>query len=118
MIQKKILKNIVEFCGTIPTTPNKLKGINKKDDIVFACSRDKMSKVLIELGNEYENNNIKKAGYLFEKSGTYFEKLCDVFIDYLLDEKKDINVSSDILLNIADIEFHAYELINKGIAEI
>lgn len=115
---KKILKNIVEFCGTIPTTPNKLKGINKKDDIVFACSRDKMSKVLIEFGNEYENNNIKKAGYLFEKSGTYFEKLCDVFIDYLLDEKKDINVSSDILLNIADIEFHAYELINKGIAEI
>ena len=32
--------------------------------------------------------------------------------------KNDIKVSRDILLNIADNEYHAYELINKGIKEI
>lgn len=115
---KKILKSFVEFCGTVPTTPNKLKGINEKDNISFAASRDKMSKVLIELGNEYQNDNIKNAASLFEKSGKYFEKLCDIFIKYLLDEENDIKTSRDILLNIADIEYHAYELINKGIKEI
>lgn len=115
---KKILENFVEFCGTVPTIPNRLKGINKKDDIVFACSRDKMSKVLIEFGNEYKNDNIKKAGELFKESGNNFEKLCNVFIDYLLNDTNDINISSDILLNIANIEYQAYELINKGIVEI
>lgn len=115
---KKILKNFVEFCGTVPTTPNILKGIDKKDDVIFACSRDKMSNVLIEIGNEYDNTNIKNAGDLFAESGKYFEKLCDIFIDYLLDKRNDINISSEILLNIADIEYSAYELISKGINEI
>lgn len=41
-----------------------------------------------------------------------------MFIKYLLDEKNDIKVSRDILLNIVDLEYHAYELINKGIKEI
>lgn len=108
----------MEFCGTVPTTPNILKGIDKKDDVVFACSRDKMSNVLIEIGNEYNNTNIKKAGNLFSESGKCFEKLCDIFIDYLLDKRNDINISSDFLLNIADIEFRAYELISNGIKEL
>lgn len=115
---KKILKNLVEFCGTVPTTPNVLKGIDKKDDVVFSCSRDKMSNVLIEIGNEYNNANIKKSGNLFSESGKCFEKLCDIFIDYLLDKRNDINISSEFLLNIADIEFRAYELISKGIKEL
>ena len=29
---KKILKNFVEFCGTVPTAPNRLKGIDKKEN--------------------------------------------------------------------------------------
>lgn len=115
---KKILKNFVEFCGTVPTTPNRLKGLDKKDNVIFACSRDKMSNVLIELGSEYDNTNIKNAGNLFEESGKCFEKLCDIFIDYLLDKRNDINISSEILLNIGDIEYRAYELISKGINEI
>lgn len=115
---KKILKNLVEFCGTVPTTPNRLKGINKKDDITFACSRDKMSKVLIEVGNEYQNDDIKNAGYLFGESGKHFEKLCNLFIDYLLDEIKDINLAKDILLDIAKTEFEAYELISKAIIKL
>ena len=77
-----------------------------------------MSKVIIELGNEYQNHNIKNADCLFRKSGECFEKLCEMFIKYLLDEKNDIKVSRDILLNIVDLEYHAYELINKGIKVI
>lgn len=77
-----------------------------------------MGNILMELGNEYENDNIKKAGILFAESGKCFEKTCDIFIDYLLDKRNSINISSGIFLQIADIEYRAYELISKGINEI
>lgn len=77
-----------------------------------------MGKNLMELGNEYENDNIKNTGILFAESGKYFEKSCDIFIDYLLDKRNNINISSEILLQITDIEYRAYELISKGINEI
>lgn len=77
-----------------------------------------MSNVLTEIGNEYDNTNIKNAGNLFAESGKCFEKLCNIFIDYLLDKRNNINISSEILFNIADIEYRAYELISKGIKAI
>lgn len=114
----KILRNVVEFCGTVPTTPNRLKGINEEDEVVFMCSRDKMSRVLIELGTEYKNNNLIKSGELFKNSGEQFEKLCDIFIDYILNIKKDLKLASEIILNIGEIEYNAYQLVNKGLDEI
>lgn len=114
----KILRNIVEFCGSVPTIPNRLKGINEKDEVVFMCSRDKMSNVLIELGKEYQNNDLINAGELFKESGKQFEKLCDIFIDYILDTNKDMMSASNIILNIGDIEYNAYKLISKGIIEL
>lgn len=114
----KILRNIVEFSGSVPTTPNRLNGISKKDEVIFMCSRDKMSKVLIELGREYKNKNLIKAGELFEDSGRQFEKLCDIFIDYILDTKKDMKLASDVILNIAEIEYNAYQLVSKGLDNI
>lgn len=115
---KKIIKNVVEFCVTVRTTPNRLKGINKNDDVVFAYSRDKMSNVLIELGKEYNNTDLRKAGKIFAESGKHFEKLCDIFIDYLLDKRNNIDISSKVLLDIAEIEYQAYKLINKAVNEI
>lgn len=47
-----------------------------------------MSRVLIEFGKEYTNNNWIKSGELFEESGRQFEKLCDIFIDHILDIEK------------------------------
>ena len=114
----KILRNIVEFSGSVPTTPNRLSGISKKDEVIFMCSRDKMSRVLIELGREYKNNNLIKSGELFENSGKQFEKLCDIFIDYILDIKKDMKLASDVILNIAELEYNAYQLVSKGLDEI
>ena len=114
----KILRSIVEFCGSVPTTPNRLNGISEKDEVVFMCSRDKMSKVLIELGREYNNNNLIKSGELFKDSGKQFEKLCNIFIDYILDTKKDMKLASDVILNIAEIEKNAYQLVSKGLNEI
>lgn len=114
----KILRNMVDFFGSVPTTPNRLKGIDEKDDMTFMCSRDRMSRVLIEMGNEYKNENIIQAGKIFLESGKQFEILCNIFIDYILENKKDLYEASKIILNIADLEYCAYEVIKVGLENI
>lgn len=114
----KIIKNIVTFMGSVPKMPNKLLGIKEEDDIVFMCSRDKMSKLLSELSIEYNNEQLKKAGELFYKSGKEFEKLCSIFVDYILGEIDRIDEASKVILSIADLEYKAFNLILNGIKTI
>ncbi len=114
----KIIKNMVYFFGSVPTTPNKLLGINEKDAVTFMCSRDKMGKVLKDLSIEYENEQFEKAGDLFYKSGQEFEKLCSVFIDYIIGSSEYKIEASNILLSIADLEYNAFKLISDGTKNI
>lgn len=93
---------------------NRLNGISEKDEVVFMCSRDKMSKALIELGREHNNINLIKSRELFKDSGKQFEKLYNIFIDYILGTKKDMKLASVAILNIAEIEKNAYQLVSKG----
>jgi hypothetical protein len=111
----KIIKNMIPFFGSVPTTPNKLLGINEKDDIAFMFSRDKVGKLLKELSVEYKNNQLKKAGDLFYKSGQEFEKLCNVFVDYILENSEYKDKASKIVLSIADLEYDAFKLILDGL---
>jgi len=111
----KIIRNMIDFFGSVPKTPNKLLGIKKKDNIVYMCSRDKMSKVLYELYIEYKNKYFKEASDLFYKSGLEFEKLCNVFIIYILENIEYKNKASKILLNIAELEYNAFKLVLNGI---
>lgn len=114
----KLIRNMVDFMGSVPRTPNILLNINEKDDIAYMCSRDKMSNVLNELSIEYKNKYLKEASDLFYNSGLEFEKLCKIFINYLLDDIEYKNNTSKILLNIAKLEYNAYELVLKGIKDI
>lgn len=115
---KKILKNIVEFSGSVPTIPNRLLGIKEKDQVVFKCSRDKMSKVLKEIADEIDNKEIREASKLFDESGKLFEKLNDIFVSYILDEKLELKEAQEILLSIGNLEYQAYNLVLEGIKTI
>lgn len=114
----KILRNMVEFFGSVPTIPNRLKGNNEEDKISFMCSRDRMSKVLVEIGSEYKNKNIIHAGKIFLESGKLFQILCNIFIDYILGDKKNLYSASEVILNIADLEYSAYEEIKIGLKNV
>lgn len=114
----KIVKNMINFFGSVPQTPNKILCINEPDEITYMCSRDKMSKVIDELSLEYKNNNFKKASELFMESGKLFENLCDIFIEYVLDGKLYDDVASKILLDIGNLEYEAYKLILIGLNEL
>jgi len=109
---------MVQFFGSVPTIPNRLNGVAKKDEVVFQCSRDKMCRVLTESGMQYQNTNLVDGGRLFGESGKLFEKLSDVLVDYILNTKSNLKSAGEILLEIADLEYRAYQAIKNGIREL
>lgn len=111
----KIIRNMVYFSGSVPTTPNKLLGIQENDAVVFMCSRDKMGKLLKDIGAEYDSEPLGRAGGLFCESGQEFEKLCGVFIDYILGNRDYSPEAGSILLRIADLEYNAFKLISDEV---
>lgn len=114
----KILRNMVQFFGSVPTIPNRLNGVAKKDEVVFQCSRDKMCRVLTESGMQYQNTNLVDGGRLFGESGKLFEKLSDVLVDYILNTKSNLKSAGEMLLEIADLEYQAYQAVKNGIREL
>lgn len=114
----KILRSMVEFMGTVPGSPNKLLGINKQDELPFMCSRDKFSRVLKELSKEYNSNELEQASRLFLESGKEFQKLCNIFVDYLVDNKEYKNESVLVLNKIGELEYNAYKIILDCIDKI
>lgn len=113
----KILRNIVEFSGSVPTIPNRLKGINEKDSVTFMCSRDKMSRVLKSLSEDFNCDGFVKASEIFLESGKLFEKLCYKAIDYILGINLDLLEMSKIILNIGLLEYDAFEIIRKNVED-
>ena len=112
----KILRRMAEFFGSVPQTPNRLLGIDEEDDITYMCSRDKMSRLYGGLGAEYNSVQLKDASGLFSESGQIFEKLCDTFIEYILEEREDLGDVGNDILRVADLEYKAFSLILKGVA--
>ncbi len=112
----KVLRQMTEFFGSVPQTPNRLLGMDEDDDITFMCSRDKMSRLYGELGEEYKSALLKKASGLFGESGLIFENLCDAFIDYILGKRQSLGDVRNDILSIADLEYKAFSLILEGVA--
>lgn len=112
----KILKNMVYFFGIVPTTPNRLLGIDKKDNLM--CSRDKVSKLYKELSIEYKNEQLMKVSNLFYESGQEFDKLGNILIDYVLGIGDYKDKVSEIILNIANIECNAFKIVLSEIDNI
>jgi len=114
----KIIRNMIDFFGSVPTTPNRLLGIAEKDDVTFMCSRDKVSRLLQDLSLEYSNEPLRKASELFYKSGQEFKKLCSIFVDFILENSHYKDEASKVVLSIADLEYNAFMLILDGIKAI
>ncbi len=114
----KILRRTVEFLGSVPQTPNKLLGVNAKDDIAYMCSRDKMSRLYHELGEKYHIAQLNEAGGLFCESGQAFEKLCDLFIDYIHEITDSLDHAGEVISHISDLEYKAFTLILDGVKAV
>lgn len=79
----KILTNMVEFFGEVPTIPNAIKGIDEPDFVEFKGGFDKMSKMLKYLGDETQDDYWKKSAIFFDEGAAVIKRISDVIIDYL-----------------------------------
>ena len=55
---------------------------------------------------------------MFGESGKLFEKLSDVLVDYIINTKSNLKSAGEMLLEIADLEYRAYQAVKNGIREL
>lgn len=79
----RILLNMVEFFGTVPTIPNGIKGIEAPDFIEFKGGFDIASQILRTMGEKTKEAHWEKAAAFFDEGGTIVEKISAVIIEYL-----------------------------------
>jgi hypothetical protein len=87
----KILKNMVTFFGTVPAVPNALRGISGPDEVNYCGGFDKMSRILEDMGREYDNKYWIEASEHFVGGAVIVSEIKDVIVAYLIreDDKTD-----------------------------
>ncbi|MGF7084732.1 BtrH N-terminal domain-containing protein [Ohessyouella blattaphilus] len=81
----KLLFNMVQFFGTVPSVPNALRGINEPDTMEFGGGFDKVSVVLSQLGTEYSQPDMVEAAERFGSGAAVIAEIKEVIVDYLID---------------------------------
>lgn len=108
----KILMNMVEFFGTVPTVPNILKGINKPDLVKYMGGFDKMSRMLRNIGKETKNDSLISAAIYFDKCASIIENISSIIINYLCGKKDETLLLSTLFSNVLENMKKGYYVIN------
>lgn len=87
----KILYNMVQFFGTVPTIPNALRGIDEADTISFGGGFDKVAVVLSSLGKEYDDISMTTAANIFGNAAPVINQIKEVIVDYLINKHDGTN---------------------------
>lgn len=106
---KASLINMTVFTGAVPNLPDRLRGLDGKDDMKHSAVRDRLGNLITNLGKEYQMMGWVEAGALFLSSGELLQDMTDMIVDYLLGELKDLLALPDMISRIADLEEEAYK---------
>jgi len=109
----KILANMVTFFGTIPTVPNALRGIKEPDEVSFCGGFDKMSRVLDEMGREYENEEWLAASGRFEEGAAIISEIAEIIVAYLTHENDGTDELPGLFTEVMDIMTNAFVLLKR-----
>ena len=74
---------MVQFFGTVPTIPNKLRGIDEAATMEFCGGFDKAAVVLSDLGKEYNDTGMTTAAEIFASAKPIITQIKEVIVDYL-----------------------------------
>lgn len=107
----KILTNMVTFFGTVPTVPNALRGINEPDEVNFGGGFDKMSRVLNDLGKEYENSTWLEAAGRFEEGSEIIFEIKNVMVAYLTGKNDKTDELPELFTNVLEIMMNGFVLL-------
>lgn len=111
----KILFNMVQFFGTIPTIPNALKGIDEPDEIEFGGGFDKMSVVLLDLGKKYNNSSMIKASKIFDSAVPIITEIKEVIVEYLTNKADATDKLPMLFTRVADAMRLGFEVLDLSI---
>lgn len=107
----KILFHMVQFFGTVPTVPNALQGIDEDDDVKFGGGFDKISVVLAELGEEYQDKKMINASSTFEEGAIIISKIKDIIVEYLTSQGDRTNEFPILFTDIQQIMKRGFEIL-------
>ncbi|MDO5520863.1 MAG: BtrH N-terminal domain-containing protein [bacterium] len=107
----KILYNMVQFFGTVPTIPNALQGSKEEDEVAFGGGFDKISVVLEELGREYQDERMKKAAGVFSQGAAVIEKIKVVIVEYLIGERDRTDEMGELFGEVKEIMRRGFEVL-------
>lgn len=107
----KILYNMVQFFGTVPTIPNALRGIEEPDTMEFGGGFDKAAVVLSNLGEEYNNTSMIKAAMIFSETATVITQIKEVIVDYLSNKCDRTDELPTLFTQVADAMKLGFEVL-------
>jgi len=109
----KLLANMVTFFGTVPTVPNALRGIKEPDEVNFSGGFDKMSRVLNDVGREYENEAWLAASSRFEEGAVIIAEITKVIVTYLTDENDKTDGLPGLFTKIMELMTDGFVLLGR-----
>ncbi|QAA32208.1 BtrH N-terminal domain-containing protein [Clostridium manihotivorum] len=108
----KILLNMVEFFGSVPTIPNAIKGIDEPDFIEFKGGFDKMSVMLRYLGDETKNHYWIKSSALFEEGAAVIKQISEIIIEYLCDKEDNTQLLPELFSKVLEKMIEGYNALD------
>lgn len=110
---ERILANMVMFFGTVPTIPNALRGIKEPDEVNFGGGFDKMSRILLDMGREYENKTWIEVSRHFEEGAACISEITNVIVAYLTGKNDRPGELPELFTNVMEIMTDGFILLGK-----
>ena len=107
----KLLTNMVQFFGTVPTVPNALRGISEPDTMEFGGGFDKVSVMLSWLGTEHNNAAMTEAAEIFGRGATVTTKIKEIIVDYLTDRHDGTDKLPALFTQVACVMKNGFEML-------
>lgn len=109
----KILFNMVQFLGTVPTVPNALLGIDEPDEMKFGGGFDKAEVVLSSLGKEYNDPYMTDAAKIFGSGAAVISTIKEVIVEYLINRKDRTDELPALFTQVASIMNKGFEALRE-----
>ena len=106
----KILYNMVQFFGTVPTIPNALRGIDEADTISFGGGFDKAAVVLSDLGKEYHDTGMAAAN-IFGNAAPVINQIKEVIVACLINKHDGTNELPALFSQVANSMKSGFEVL-------
>lgn len=114
-IYKNALTGLIEYFGMVPKIPDQLMGLHTEtEEICYKGNCDRLGRMLMTLGDQYNRKDWTNAGDLFLRSGDIFEEITDNIIQFLCSNSNTLEEIPKKFMQIAELEEKAYIILHNN----